>query len=256
MRRRTELALVAIPVALLAGALAIVGTSGAAPAAVPTGSASPTASSAARAADRPVRDTLSAWAAAPPTIPAGPQADPSWLTSAALATGIPRRALAAYTSAALIEKRDDPGCRLSWNTLAAIGDVESDHGSLNGTPMNAAGEPVGVILGPRLDGGRYDVVPDSDGGRWDQDPTFDRAVGPMQMLPSMWARFGADNSGDGVADPNQIDDAALGSARLLCSWGDLSTADGWTDAVAAYNPATGYLHEVADLAARYAAEVP
>ena len=38
-------------------------------------------------------------------------------------------------------------------------------------------------------------------GRLDGDDTWDRAVGPMQFIPSTWAWSGRDGDGDGVAQP-------------------------------------------------------
>ena len=34
-------------------------------------------------------------------------------------------------------------------------------------------------------------------------------MGPLQFLPSTWDRWAADGDGDGVADPQDLDDAAL-----------------------------------------------
>ena len=59
-------------------------------------------------------------------------------------------------------------------------------------------------------------------------------------IPSTWARGAAD--GDGVRDPNDLDDAALGTARYLCASGaDLTAAHGWTDAVRSYNHSDVYV---------------
>ena len=46
--------------------------------------------------------------------------------------GIPARALAAYRAATRQMAADDPGCRLPWPLLAAIGYVESHHGAVQG----------------------------------------------------------------------------------------------------------------------------
>ena len=74
----------------------------------------------------------------------------------------------------------------------------------------------------------------------------------MQFIPTSWARFGRDANGDGVANPNQIDDAALSAANLLCSGRDLATADGWTEAIRSYNNSQDYVNKVRDAAANYA----
>jgi membrane-bound lytic murein transglycosylase B len=244
--RRIEVAAVGIP-AILIGGLLVGAWAAAPPAPVVAPSADARPASAAPGA-------LARTATPVPSGTPGPQADPAWLDATAAATRIPRRALQGYASAALREASEDPGCHVSWTTLAALGSIESNHGTLDGTEIDAGGHPVGLIVGPVLDGRFYTAVADTDGGRWDGISDWDRAVGPMQILPTMWEAVGADDSGDGVADPNQIDDAAYGAARLLCSSGmDLATAEGWTAAISSYNSATTYRDEVAAKAAAYAA---
>ena len=81
-----------------------------------------------------------------------------------------------------------------------------------------------AIIGPALDGVEFASIPDSDGGRYDGDTTWDRAVGPMQFIPSSWAIFGEDADGDGFDDPNNMYDATLAAAEHLCRGGaDTST---------------------------------
>ncbi|WP_447407116.1 lytic murein transglycosylase, partial [Clostridium perfringens] len=84
-----------------------------------------------------------------------------------------------------------------------------------------------AIRGPALDGDGVAAIADTDGGRWDGDTLWDRAVGPMQFIPDTWSRWGADGNGDGAADPNQIDDAALATARYLCGASAMTDAAGW-----------------------------
>src|SRR5699024_5670500 len=109
------------------------------------------------------------------------------------------------------------------------------------------------IIGVQLDGSPgFAEIPDTDGGELDGDPEFDRAVGPMQFIPESWRKYGRDANGDGRADPNQIDDAAVASARLLCeTGGDLSQAENWQRAVLAYNASQEYVMSVRDAAAAY-----
>ena len=64
---------------------------------------------------------------------------------------------------------------------------------------------------------RLALILDSDGGSLDQDTTFDRAVGPMQFIPSTWRLYEADGNLDGNSDPQNIYDAALASGRYLCA---------------------------------------
>jgi membrane-bound lytic murein transglycosylase B len=149
--------------------------------------------------------------------------------------------------------RDDKDCRVGWNTLAAIGQEESHHGGHGGAYIADNGHLVGRIIGPALDGGAYAAVTDTDHGRLDGDPTWDHAVGPMQILPSTWAQRGADGNGDGVKDPQDIDDAVLSAARYLCaSGGDLQSGGGWTAAIRSYNPNDSYIRAVLSDADYYA----
>lgn len=188
------------------------------------------------------------------SLPLSPvsRVDPDWAQRVASATGIPERALLAYASADLAIDEEQPSCGLGWNTIAAIGAIESGHGSHDGAVLSADGYPTPSILGPRLSGGQFAAVPDSDGGAWDGDARWDRAVGPMQFIPTTWAEWGADGNGDGAADPNQMDDAALAAARYLCAGGPLDTAATWRAAVFSYNNLVEYVDLVAATANEYA----
>ena len=104
-----------------------------------------------------------------------------------------------------------------------------------------------MILGPRLDGSVAGtaVIRDTDGGALDLDPTYDRAVGPMQFLPGTWRLFASDGNADGRSDPHNVYDAALAAGRYLCaSGGDLRTPTGLATAVLSYNYSTTYLSAV------------
>ena len=81
-------------------------------------------------------------------------------------------------------------------------------------------------------------------------------MGPMQFIPTSWETYGRDANGDGVADPNQIDDAALAAANLLCDGRDLATAEGWKQAIGSYNSSDEYLANVRNAAASYALRQP
>jgi membrane-bound lytic murein transglycosylase B len=181
------------------------------------------------------------------------RADPAWTAQTAAVTGIPERALRAYASAALIVKAEQPACGLGWNTLAGIGAIESAHGAHSGGSLDAAGYPQPAIRGIPLDGSASAALADTDGGQWDGDATWDRAVGPLQFIPATWQRWGADGNGDGVADPNQIDDAALAAGRYLCAAGEMTSAGGWRRAVFSYNHLDSYVDDVAAAANAYAA---
>lgn len=193
---------------------------------------------------------------APAAAPSGVRlvtADPSWTARAAAVTGIPERALRAYASAALTVRAEQPACGLGWNTLAGIGAIESAHGTHSGGSLDAAGYPQPAIRGIPLDGTASAAIGDTDGGEWDGDVVWDRAVGPLQFIPATWQRWGADGNGDGRADPNQIDDAALAAGRYLCAAGEMTSATGWRRAVFSYNHLDSYVDDVAAAANAYAA---
>ncbi|MGO4121685.1 lytic transglycosylase domain-containing protein [Arthrobacter sp. YAF16] len=181
--------------------------------------------------------------------------DAQWLLRAAAQTGIPARALRAYVAAATTANAADPACGIGWNTVAAVGFVESAHGTYGGGSLNSAGEASGPIVGPSLNGSGFAAIADTDAGELDGDSRWDHAVGPMQFIPSTWELVGRDGNGDGTADPFNIDDAALSAASYLCAHGrDLSTAQGWTDAIYSYNQSDPYLRQVRAEATAYAAK--
>lgn len=180
----------------------------------------------------------------------------AWARDTAPRADIPERALQAYAAAEIVQRRLTPECGLSWTTLAGIGSVESGHGTHRGSGLDAAGRAEPPITGIALDGsGDTGAVADTDGGSLDGDPDHDRAVGPMQFLPGTWATYGADGNGDGVRDPQQIDDAALASAGYLCAGQrDTTTGRGWLSSVLTYNASRDYASEVRAAAERYASE--
>ncbi len=179
--------------------------------------------------------------------------DAEWLRAASAETGIPARALRAYLAAAVTANDATPHCGIGWNTLAAVGFVESGHGTYGGGSLDPSGQASGPIVGPSLDGGGFAAIPDTDAGALDGDAHWDHAVGPMQFIPSTWRLAGRDGNGDGRADPFNIDDAALSAATYLCGHGrDLTTAQGWRDAIYAYNQSDAYIRRVGAQATAYA----
>lgn len=191
-----------------------------------------------------------------PVTAAAPEGRPG-LESASTASGVPLRALMAYVNAAQTIQRDDPSCRLGWNTLAGIGSVESIHGAFGGATLNAGGLAKPLIIGLPLDGTAGNrAIDDTDGGELDGDERWDRAVGPMQFIPTTWERWGADGDGDGRKDPHDIDDAALAAGRYLCdAGGDMGGSEGWSRAVLTYNQSVAYATKVAKTATTYAEAV-
>lgn len=185
------------------------------------------------------------------------QAYSQWAAQMSQITGIPARALSAYAYAHAVMAELDPSCNLTWVTLAGIGRIESNHGRFNGRSLTESGVPTAPIIGVALDGsGGNMAIGDTDGGALDGDPVWDRAVGPMQFIPTTWANWATDGDGNGVGNPQDIDDAALAAARYLCA-GDrnLATGEGWLQAVLSYNHSRAYASNVYQAARQYASSV-
>ncbi|ONI77499.1 lytic murein transglycosylase [Kribbella sp. ALI-6-A] len=133
--------------------------------------------------------------------------------------GIPRGVFPAYRRATANLAVVRPNCGLTWPLLAGIGKVESNHAS--GGRVDVAGTTRGRLLGPVLNGrAGLGKIPDTDRGRYDADRVWDRAVGPMQIVPGVWSEFGADGNGDSFRNPNNVYDAVTTVAVYLCSEGD------------------------------------
>jgi membrane-bound lytic murein transglycosylase B len=165
---------------------------------------------------------------------------------------LPQAAMSAYQDAAATLATTDPGCHLPWTLLAAIGRVESDHGRYGGSVLATDGVSRPEIIGVALNGkGPVAAIHDTDGGRLDGDEIWDRAVGPMQFIPSTWAWAGRDGDGDGRADPHDLDDAALSAGDYLCSGADLRDSDAMDAAILRYNPSDYYVALVRAFEAGY-----
>jgi transglycosylase-like protein with SLT domain len=180
-------------------------------------------------------------------------ADATRVVSTVSTSGIPAAALAAYQRAETVINSADNACHLTWQLVAAIGRVESDHGRTGGNALDAEGVARPGIFGPALDGkaGTTKIV-DSDAGQFDSDTAWDRAVGPMQFIPSTWSVVGVDADSDGRRDPQDIDDAALASAVYLCSGDDdLATTAGQRAAVFRYNHSEKYVDLVLSIMDAY-----
>ena len=240
------------------------------------GAASAPTGPGAQAADAHGRSVPSRDAASAPKVPGWQQeADPRTAVAAGSGTGLPvapSPVVLPLSPVVLVEPPGSPGsavgvgadlwaayrsaaaavpasCHLDPRLLAAIGQVES--GSLAGRSLDSRHRAVPPVLGPVLDGNGYARIPDTDHGRWDGDPVWDRAVGPMQFIPSTWARWGVDADGDGVADPQDIEDASLSAADYLCAGGrDLSAPADLRAAILSYNHSATYLATVLALVPR------
>ncbi|MCE5290864.1 MAG: lytic murein transglycosylase [Nocardiaceae bacterium] len=169
---------------------------------------------------------------------------------------VPVTALEAYAYAAAAADETSPDCGIGWTTLAGIARTESQHGQHDGATIASDGTIRPGIRGIPLDGrAGVQEIRDTDRGILDGDRKFDRAVGPFQFIPSTWIRWGVDANGDGRANPDNIDDAALTAARYLCANDrDLRTAEGWQQAILSYNNSMDYVHTVFERANDYAKE--
>ena len=168
-------------------------------------------------------------------------------------TGIPVRALEGYRRAASLVNSADPACHIDWALLAAIGRVESNHGRFGGNRLDSAGVAQPGIIGIPLDGSNGTArITDTDDGLLDRDNAFDRAVGPMQFIPSTWNIVGVDADGDGFKNPQDMVDAASSAAIYLCSGpGDLNSPSDLRAAIMRYNASDSYVQMVTALADTY-----
>ena len=167
-------------------------------------------------------------------------------------------ALDAYWRAEVALAFLDPDCGITWSVLAGIGRIESGHGTYRGNEVAPDGQVTPGIYGPPLDGstGRFAILGDSDGGALDKLTHTDRAVGPMQFIPSTWRMFATDGTGDGTADPQNLFDAAVTAAVYLCRKGPgLTDVTRLHAAVLTYNQDLEYVRRVLQGAEGYRADI-
>ncbi|WP_329104760.1 lytic murein transglycosylase [Micromonospora sp. NBC_01699] len=178
-----------------------------------------------------------------------------WAQQTSARTGVAPLAMEAYGYAELVLAQTRPACKLSWTTLAAIGYVESRHGTANGAQLDAKGASTPKIIGEPLDGqGNRMRIMDTDRGALDGDVTYDRAVGPMQFIPTTWQESGVDADNDGVKNPQDLDDAALAAGNYLCKGTrNLSVIEDWWNAILSYNNLHVYAQDVFNKANEYGA---
>ncbi len=169
----------------------------------------------------------------------------------------PGEAVAAYQRASAVINAAS-SCQLDWLVLAAIGRVESNHGQgEDGTHrVGAKGKVKPAYTGKPLNGrGGRDSVADTEGGVLDGNKRWDAPVGPMGLLPSTWTSVAVDADGDSVRDPQDLDDAALAAAVVLCAGGrDLADTAVLKEALRGYDGARRFAPTVTALAAAYGAE--
>ncbi|WP_300538920.1 lytic transglycosylase domain-containing protein [uncultured Nocardioides sp.] len=180
--------------------------------------------------------------------------NPTQVVATSSTSGIPAAALAAYQRAETVINAADKTCNLTWQLVAAIGRVESNHGRFGGSVLDDDGVATPGIYGLPLNGTKGTAaISDTDGGQLDNDSRWDRAVGPMQFIPSTWSVVGVDADGDAQRNPQDIDDAALATAVYLCSGDDdLSTTTGQEKAVYRYNHSWSYVDLVLQVMDAYA----
>ncbi|MCA1588058.1 MAG: lytic transglycosylase domain-containing protein [Chloroflexi bacterium] len=171
---------------------------------------------------------------------------------------IPTVAYEAYLTASEAAPTVAPGCSVDWTVLAGISQVEARHGRVDEDhDLAANGDVLPEIRGAALDGrDGTEPVADTDGGELDGDATWDRAMGPLQFIPTTWAQLGRDGNGDGVADPDNLYDASLTAVAHLClrdpgDYGDRVTL---REALVGYNASGRYAEDVLAWIERYRTE--
>jgi membrane-bound lytic murein transglycosylase B len=173
-----------------------------------------------------------------------------------LLTGrIPATAYEAYAAASRAASGVTEACRVDWTILAGIAQVESRHGQIDGDHELALdGDVEPPIRGRALDGtGGTQTIHDTDDGALDGDATWDRAMGPLQFIPTTWAELGRDGNGDGAVDPDNLFDASLTAVAHLClrEPGDYAQRHELRRALVAYNASGRYAEDVLDWVERY-----
>ena len=156
---------------------------------------------------------------------------------------IPPRALQAY-------KATEEGCAgLRWELVAAIGEIESRHGTHDGASIGNDGVAAPHIFGPPLDGtrGTRRLPIGNLLGWWGLPGPWEQAVGPMQFLPGTFTAWAVDGDGDGITNPHDVDDAAPTAANYLCNGGTITDERA---ALLRYNNSDDYASRVIVLADR------
>jgi hypothetical protein len=171
---------------------------------------------------------------AKPARPAPPRPPAQWGASSYALSDIPRRYLEFYTEAAST-------CRgLTWQVLAAIGKIESDHGRSSAPGVRSGVNRFGCCAGPM----QFNIRNGSP-STWDTWGTgvVAQVYDPANAVPAAARKL----CGDGLARPERIRTdpcpSVVGSAALHT-------------AVKRYNNACWYVHEVVTLAGRYTSTAP
>ena len=112
-------------------------------------------------------------------------------------------------------------CGVGPELVAALGHVASNDGDIDGYEFDTHGTTKPALYGESGDGSRANLatIYDTDFGAIDDDRFWDRPVGPFQLLPISWHRYGLDGNRDGVEDPQNLWDASASAANFLCAMG-------------------------------------
>ncbi len=143
---------------------------------------------------------------------------------------------------------EKPACGLRWTALAGIGRTESGHGTYGGAVVQPNGDLIRPIIGIPLDGENGTaVIADSDGGAARRRSRSSTA--PSGRCSSS-RRAGAPSDATATATvspiPQNMYDAALAAAGLLCRGRALDTDDGMRAAFLGYNNSQAYASLVLD----------
>lgn len=164
------------------------------------------------------------------------------------AFGIPPIVLSAYLNAETRAATIAETCQVRWQVVAGIWKVESNHATQPDHTINPDGTLTPPLYGATLDGSTTGaaIIGDTDQGVLDADPAWDRAVGPAQFLPGSWRAYGQDGNDDGVADPQNVYDAALATVAHLCiaTPGDYTNPGDLERALRRYNNSAEYVATV------------
>jgi hypothetical protein len=171
---------------------------------------------------------------AKPDKPSRPESSGQRGASAFAVSDIPRRYLGLYTEAASTCKA------LTWQVLAAIGKIESDHGRSPAPGVRSGVNRFGCCAGPM----QFNIRngPPSTWDAWGTGVTA-HVYDPAHAIPAAARKL----CGDALAHPHRIHQDpcphVLGSPALHL-------------ALKRYNNACWYVHEVVTLAGRYTASSP
>jgi cell wall-associated NlpC family hydrolase len=158
----------------------------------------------------------------------------TWAAGLSGALDIPERALIGYANGELTLRREQPGCHLSWVTLAGIGKASTNHGRFGGDTLDTNGtmtRPLGPVP---LQGAAGEAA-------------SEQRKGPMQLTQQEWQR------GRGTGSLQDVDDAAIATGRVLCAGGtDLQAGQSWWNAIGRYRDSDLFRQQVLGNAQLYA----